>query len=139
MAWEEVHRKGYGVVTPSVDEIEIDQPELIKHGSKYGVKLRAVSPSIHLIQANIETEIAPIVGTQEQANDLIAYIADQHGEDDEKGIWDTNIFGKTVRQLVEEGMDTKVDRLGDESRIKLQETIQKVVNDGNGGLVCIII
>ena len=138
-AWEEVHRKGYGVVTPSVDEIEIDQPELIKHGSKYGVKLRAVSPSIHLIQANIETEIAPIVGTQEQANDLIAYIADQHGEDDEKGIWDTNIFGKTVRQLVEEGMDTKVDRLGDESRIKLQETIQKVVNDGNGGLVCIII
>ena len=86
-----------------------------------------------------ETEIAPIVGTQEQANDLIAYIADQHGEDDEKGIWDTNIFGKTVRQLVEEGMDTKVDRLGDESRIKLQETIQKVVNDGNGGLVCIII
>ena len=122
-AWEEVHRKGYGVVTPSVDEIEIDQPELIKHGSKYGVKLRAVSPSIHLIQAN----------------DLIAYIADQHGEDDEKGIWDTNIFGKTVRQLVEEGMDTKVDRLGDESRIKLQETIQKVVNDGNGGLVCIII
>lgn len=89
--------------------------------------------------ANTETEIAPIVGTQEQANDLIAYIADQHGEDDEKGIWDTNIFGKTVRQLVEEGMDTKVDRLGDESRIKLQETIQKVVNDGNGGLVCIII
>lgn len=71
-------------MTPSVDEIEIDQPELIKHGSKYGVKLRAVSPSIHLIQANIETEIAPIVGTQEQANDLIAYIADQHGEDDEK-------------------------------------------------------
>lgn len=70
---------------------------------------------------------------------MIAYIADQHGEDDEKGIWDTNTFGKTRSSLVEEGMDTKVDRLGDESRIKLQETIQKVVNDGNGGLVCIII
>lgn len=138
-AWDEVHRKGYGVVTPSVDEITIDQPELIRHGSKYGVKLRALSPSVHLIQANIETEIAPIVGTEQQAKDLIDYISGQHGESEENGIWDTNIFGKTVRQLVEEGMDAKVNRLGEESQLKLQETIQKVVNDGNGGLVCIII
>lgn len=139
-AWEEVHRKGYGVVTPSVEEISIDDPELIRHGNKFGVKLKAVSPSIHLIQANIETEIAPIVGTEQQAKDLIEYISGQHGENGDKtDIWDTNIFGKTVRQLVEEGMATKVNRLGEESQMKLQETIQKVVNDGNGGLVCIII
>lgn len=138
-AWEEVHRKGYGVVAPGVEEITIEQPELIRHGSKFGVKLRATSPMVHLIQANIETEIAPIVGTEQQAQDLITYIAEQAKEEDGNGIWDTNIFGKTVRQLVEEGMRVKVDRLGDESQAKLQETIQKVVNDGNGGLVCIII
>ena len=138
-AWEEVHRKGYGVVTPSVEEISIDEPELIRHGNKFGVKLKAVSPSIHLIQANIETEIAPIVGTEQQAKDLMEYISGQHGDGDASDIWDTNIFGKTVRQLVDEGMATKVNRLGEESQMKLQETIQKVVNDGNGGLVCIII
>ncbi len=137
-AWNEVRRKGYGVITPGVDEILIDEPELIRHGSKYGVKIKAVSPSVHLIQANIETEIAPIVGTQQQAEDLIQYISGQNSEKKES-IWDTNIFGKTVQQLVEEGMDTKVNRLTDESQVKLQETIQKVINDSNGGLVCIII
>ena len=137
-AWNEVHRKGYGVITPGVDEIMIDDPELIRHGNKFGVKIKAVSPSVHLIQANIETEIAPIVGTQQQAEDLIQYISGKNTEKQES-IWDTNIFGKTVQQLVEEGMATKVNRLTDESQIKLQETIQKVINDSNGGLVCIII
>ena len=137
-AWQEVHQKGYGVITPTTDEIIIDEPELIHHGNKFGVKLKAVSPSIHMIQANIETEIAPIVGTQEQAQDLIRYISGQSGENTE-GIWETNIFGKTVRQLVEEGMESKVNKLTQESQLKLQETIQKVVNDSNGGLVCIII
>lgn len=137
-AWQEVHQKGYGVITPTTNEITIDEPELIHHGNKYGVKLKAVSPSIHMIQANIETEIAPIVGTEEQAKDLIEYISGQGGENPD-GIWDTNIFGKTVRQLVEEGMDSKVNKLTQESQMKLQETIQKVINDSNGGLVCIII
>ena len=96
-------RKGYGVITPSVEDIKLDEPELIHHGNKFGVKLRATSPSIHLIQADIETEIAPIVGTKEQAEDLVRYIAggeDIVSEDGQSGIWDTNIFGKTVRQLV---------------------------------------
>ena len=137
-AWNDVHRKGYGVITPGIDEIMIDEPELIHHGNKYGVKIKAVSPSVHLIQANIETEIAPIVGTQQQAEDLIQYISGKNTEKQES-IWDTNIFGKTVQQLVEEGMETKVSRLTDESQVKLQETIQKVINDSNGGLVCIII
>ena len=133
-----MHRKGYGVITPDVGDIVIDDPELIHHGNKFGVKIRAVSPSVHLIQANIETEIAPIVGTKEQAEDLIQYISGQN-TDKQESIWDTNIFGKTVKQLVEEGMDSKVGRLTDESQIKLQETLQKVINDSNGGMVCIII
>ncbi|MCM1046668.1 MAG: stage IV sporulation protein A [Candidatus Gastranaerophilales bacterium] len=131
-----VRMKGYGVVTPDKEEITLDKPELIKHGNKFGVKIRATSPSIHMIRANIETEIAPIVGTKEQADDLIRYI-DQ--ADENQSIWDTNIFGKTVEQLVNDGITTKVASIGDESQVKLQDTMQKIVNDSNGGMVCIII
>ncbi|MCM1026773.1 MAG: stage IV sporulation protein A [Roseburia sp.] len=131
-----VRIKGYGVVTPDKDEITLEQPELIKHGNKFGVKIKASSPSIHMIRANIETEIAPIVGTQEQAEDLITYI---NQTDAQSGIWDTNIFGKTVEQLVNDGITAKVAVIGEESQIKLQDTMQKIVNDSNGGMVCIII
>lgn len=137
-ACAQVRVRGYGIVPPGEDEIRIAEPELIRHGSKFGVKIRASCPSLHLIQANIETEIAPIVGDEEQAKDLIDYIA-QNTRDNPDGIFDTNIFGKTIRQLVDEGIHTKVNRLTEESQIKLQDTIQKVVNDSNGGLVCIII
>ncbi len=136
-AVESVRCKGYGVVTPNRDEITLDKPEVIKHGNKYGVKIKAESPSIHMIRANIETEIAPIVGTQEQAEDLIQYITDANAED--KGIWATNIFGKTIEQLVNDGISNKVSLIGEESQLKLQETMQKIVNDSNGGMVCIII
>ncbi len=136
-AMEQVRQTGYGVVMPSQEEITLDDPELIKHGSKFGVKIKAKSPSIHLIRAGIETEIAPIVGTKEQAEDLITYIqaADSRGE----SVWDTNIFGKTVEQLVQEGIQTKISRIEEESQVKLQESMQKIVNDMNGGMVCIII
>lgn len=138
LACDQVKGKGYGIVPPEEKEIEISEPELIRHGNKYGVKIKASCPSVHLIQANIETEIAPIVGSEEQARDLINYIS-QNGRDNPDGIFDTNIFGKTIRQLVEEGISSKVNRLTEESQVKLQDTIQKVVNDSNGGLVCIII
>ena len=131
-----VRMKGYGVVTPEKEEIILDKPELIKHGNKFGVKIRASSPSIHMIRANIETEIAPIVGTKEQADDLIRYV---NQADTEQGIWETNIFGKTVEQLVNDGITTKVASIGEESQLKLQDTMQKIVNDSNGGMVCIII
>lgn len=131
-----VRIKGYGVVTPDKDEITLEKPELIKHGNKFGVKIKASSPSIHMIRANIETEIAPIVGTEEQANDLIGFI---NQEDKDSGIWNTNIFGKTVEQLVNDGITAKVAVIGEESQLKLQDTMQKIVNDSNGGLVCIII
>ena len=131
-----VRIKGYGVVTPDKDEIILERPELIKHGNKFGVKIKASSPSIHMIRANIETEIAPIVGTQEQAEDLIAFI---NQTDAQNGIWGTNIFGKTVEQLVNDGITAKVAVIGEESQMKLQDTMQKIVNDSNGGMVCIII
>lgn len=136
-AMEAVRYKGYGVVMPDREEIVLAKPELIKQGNKFGVKIRAESPSIHLIKATIETEISPIVGTEEQAQDLIRYISDTGTN--EEGIWETNIFGKTVEQLVNDGITGKISMINEESQIKLQETMQKIVNDLNGGMVCIII
>lgn len=132
-----VRYQGYGVVKPEREEIHLNKPELIRHGNKFGVKIKAESPSIHMIRANIETEIAPIVGTQEQAEDLIKYISS--ADTREEGIWETNIFGKTVEQLVNDGISGKIAMIGEESQVKLQDTMQKIVNDSNGGMVCIII
>lgn len=132
-----VRQKGYGVVTPTKEEIEIESPTLIRHGNKFGVKIKASSPSIHMIRANIETEIAPIVGSEDQAKDLIKYISDT--KQSETGIWDTNIFGKTIEQLIQDGINGKIALVGDKSQEKLQESMEKIVNDTNGGMVCIII
>lgn len=132
-----VRQKGYGVVTPELSEIALEEPVVIKHGNKFGVRLKAVSPSIHMIKANIETEIAPIVGSEQQAKDLITYI--NENSDNEEGIWNTNIFGKTIEQLVDDGIRGKISLMTDECQMKLQETMQKIVNDSNGGMVCIII
>ncbi len=137
-ATDQVRTKGYGIVSPLKDEVSIEEPEIMKHGSKYGVKIKATAPSIHMIKADIITEVAPIVGTEEQAKDLINYIRDNAKENPE-GIWETNIFGKTVRQLVDDGINAKINKLTDENQLKLQETMQKIVNDSNGGLICIII
>lgn len=132
-----VRQKGYGVMKPKREEITLGKPEVIRHGNKFGVKMKAESPSVHLIRANIETEIAPIVGTKEQAEDLIRYI---EAADDEAGsIWETTIFGKSIEQLVEDGIRGKLALIGEESQIKLQDSMQKIVNDTNGGMVCIII
>lgn len=136
-AFASVRMKGYGVVSPAKEEITLNEPEIIKQGNKYGVKIHSQAPSIHLIRANIETEIAPIVGSEQQAKDLIEYIKDT--EQSEEGIWGTNIFGKSIEELVMDGMRSKMAMINDESQTKLQDTMQKIVNDSNGGLVCIII
>lgn len=136
-AFTTVRMKGYGVVSPVRDEITLLEPELIKQGNKYGVKIHSKAPSIHLIRANIETEIAPIVGTEDQAKDLLTFIKQE--AETEHGIWETNIFGKSVEELVMDGIRSKIAMIGDESQTKLQDTMQKIVNDSNGGLVCIII
>lgn len=132
-----VKMKGYGVVSPKKEDIHLETPVIIKQGNKYGVKIHSEAPSIHMIKANIETEIAPIVGNEQQAEDLVKYI--KEAENAEGGIWETNIFGKTIEELVMEGMRQKIMMINDESQVKLQDTMKKVVNDSNGGLVCIII
>lgn len=136
-AMDAVEQKGYGVVMPGLSDIKMEDPVLIQHGGKYGVKMRAISPSIHMIKANIETEIAPIVGSEEQAKDLIEYI--KAGEESGEGLWTTNIFGKSVGELMEDGIRSKIMQMDDECQLKLQDTMQKIVNDSNGGLICIII
>lgn len=137
-AVEQVESKGYGIVIPTKDEITIDEPEIMKHGNKYGVKIKASAPSVHMIKANIETEIAPIIGSEEQANDLIEYI-NRNAAENPLGIWNTNIYGKSIDQLINEGITTKINKMSDDSQVKLQETMQKIINDSNGGIICIII
>lgn len=136
-AMNSVKLKGYGVVSPGKTEIHLDEPVVIKQGNKFGVKIHSEAPSIHMIRANIETEIAPIVGNEQQAEDLIKYI--KEAERTPEGVWGTNIFGKSIEELVMEGMRNKITMINDESQVKLQDTMQKIVNDSNGGLVCIII
>ena len=137
-AMERVQSVGYSVVTPAQNEISLSEPELTKQSGKFGVKMHASAPSIHMIRTNIETEIAPIVGSEEQAKDLITYIkaAASSGED---AVWSTNIFGKTIAQIVEDGMNAKINQMTDDCQKKLQDAMAKIINDMNGGMVCIII
>ena len=137
-AISQVRLWGYGVVTPERSEVILDEPQVIKHGNKYGVKMKAEAPSINMIKAHIETEIAPIVGSQQQAEDLISYIK-QNAKESEDGIWNTNIFGKSIEQIVEDGIQAKVSQLTEDCQMKLQDTLQKIINDSKGGMICIII
>ncbi len=130
--------KGFGVVTPDRSEIVLDEPQLVRHGNKYGVKMKAQAPSINLIKAQIETEIAPIVGNEQQAKDLIRYIRENAGQG-EDGVWNTNIFGKSIAQIVDDGISAKISQLTEDCQLKLQDTLQKIINDSNGGMICIII
>ena len=136
-ALEAVKGTGYGVVVPELSEITIEEPEVIRQGNKFGVKIRSKSPSIHMIRAGIETEIAPIVGTEQQAEDLIKYIR----ESPERGesIWETNIFGKSLNELVREELSHKLSRMPDDARGKIRETLEKIINESAGGLICIIL
>ena len=137
-ALNDVRRKGYGIVGPMFDEIELDEPELYKHGSRYGIKLKANGEAIHMIKTNIETEVAPIVGSEEQSKEFIGDILATYKTDTEK-IWELNIFGRTLDTLISEGMNNKIYSLPEDAQIKLQESLQKIVNEGGGGLICIIL
>lgn len=136
-AMQSVRQSGYGVVLPLRDEIRVETPEIIHQGSRYGVRLKAASPTVHMIRADIETEVAPIVGSEEQAKDLIRFIEEKADQDED--MMDIRIFGKTIEQLMEEGIQTKVANISSESQSKLQNTMKKIVNDSNGGMICIII
>ena len=138
IALEEVNVKGYGIVTPSIDELKLEEPEIVKQGSKYGVKLKASAPSIHMIKADIETEVSPIVGSEKQSEDLVKYLLSEF-ENDPKQIWQSNIFGKSLHELVNEGLHNKLYRMPDEAQMKIQETLERIINEGSGGLICIIL
>lgn len=137
-ALNEVKQKGYGIVTPSIEELILDEPEMIKQGSKFGVKLKARAPSIHMIRADIETEVAPIVGSEKQSEELVNYLLSEFESDPTK-IWESNIFGKNLHELVNEGLQNKLAKMPEEAQMKLQETLQRIINEGSGGLICIIL
>lgn len=137
-ALEEVNAKGYGIVTPSIDDLVLEEPEMVKQGSRFGVKLKATAPSIHMIRTNVTTEVSPIVGSEKQSEELVNYLLSGF-ESDPKKIWESNIFGKSLHELVNEGLQTKLSKMPEEAQIKLQETLERIVNEGSGGLICIIL
>jgi stage IV sporulation protein A len=137
-ALAEVNTNGYGVVTPAIEEMFLEEPELIKQGGRFGVKLKASAPSLHIIRADITTEITPIIGSEKQCEELVSYMLDEF-ESDPKKLWQSNIFGKSLQDLVREGVQNKLYRMPENAQHKLQDTLQRIVNEGSGGLICIII
>lgn len=137
-AMAEAKGGGYGVVTPRLSEMYLEEPELIKQGGRFGVRLKASAPSFHILRANISTEITPLIGTEKQCEELVRYILSEFEEDPQK-IWQTNIFGKSLNELVQEGIQGKLYKMPETAQAKLQETLQRIVNEGGGGLICIIL
>lgn len=136
-AIEEVNATGYGIVMPSMDELSLDPPEIMRQSGRYGVRLKAGAPSIHMIRADISTEIRPVVGSEKQSEELVMYLLKDYEESPEK-IWQSNIFGKSLHELVNEGLHSKLTHMPPQARVKLQDTVQKIINDGCNGLICII-
>lgn len=137
-ALEEVQATGYGIVMPSLEELSLEEPEIVKQGGRYGVRLRASAPSIHMMRADITTEVAPIVGSEKQSEELVMYLLEEFESNPHK-IWDSNIFGKSLHDLVNEGLHNKLYRMPTDARGKLTETIERIINDGCSGLICIIL
>jgi len=138
MALEEVKQKGYGIVTPTMEELILEEPEIVKQGSRFGVRLKAKAPSIHMIRADIETEVSPIVGSEKQSEELVNYLLSEF-ENDPIKIWESNIFGKNLHELVNEGLQNKLYRMPEDAQEKLQDTLERIINEGSGGLICIIL
>ncbi len=137
-AIEEVDRKGYGIVTPGIQELTLEMPELVKQGSQFGVKLTASAPSIHMLKADIKTTISPVVGSEKQSEELVEYLLREF-EGEESKIWESNIFGKSLHELVNEGLASKLNHMPEDARGKLRETLERIINEGSSGLICIIL
>ena len=137
-ALDEVERTGYGIVMPELSELSLEEPELMKQGGRYGVRLKASAPSIHMLRADIMTEVAPIVGSESQSEDLVLYLMKQF-EENPKEIWNSDIFGKSIYSIVNEGLNNKLSRMPADARGKLRETVERVINEGCNGLICIIL
>ncbi|MGI6169191.1 MAG: stage IV sporulation protein A [Christensenellales bacterium] len=137
-AIESVRQTGYGVVPPNMAELELAEPEIVRQGNRFGVRLKASAPSLHMIRVDVQTEVAPLVGTEKESEELVQYLLSEFENAPEK-IWNTNIFGKSVNELVREGLSNKLSRMPDDVQEKLQDTLQKIINEGSGGLICILL
>lgn len=137
-AIDDVMNDGYGIVMPSIEDLTLEEPEIVKQPGGYGVKLKASAPSIHMMKADIETEVNPIVGTESQSEELVSFLLKEF-EEDPKSIWESNMFGKTLHELVSEGLNSKLAHMPDDARAKIAGTIQRIINEGSGGLICILL
>lgn len=137
-AYKQVQETGYGIVMPTMDELSLEEPQIIRQSGKYGIRLRASAPSIHMMRVNTKTEVTPIVGSEQQSQELVAYMLKEFEENPVK-IWESNIFGKSVHELVNEGLRNKLYRMPSDARAKIGETIEKIINNGCNGLICIIL
>ena len=133
-AWD----TGYGIVTPTMEELTLEEPEMVKQGSRFGVKLKAEAPSLHIMRVDIETEVSPVVGTEKQGEDLVQYLLSEF-ENDPGRIWNTNMFGKSLNDMVRENLAAKLNRLPDETREKMQEMLARIINEGHGRMICILL
>ena len=138
MALDQAEENGYGVVVPSIDDMILEEPSVFKQGGKYGVKIRAKAPSLHIMKVDLQSEVSPIVGTESQGNDMINYIMDKYKESPE-GIWETNMFGKTLFDMMDEGLKSKVDAMPIDARNKMRKTVTRIVNENRGGVICILL
>lgn len=137
-ALDSVRETGYGIVSPSSEEMILEEPKIIKQGGRYGIKLKACAPSIHMMRADIETSVSPIVGTIKQSEELVEHLLEEY-QDDPTKLWESNIFGKTLNELVNDGLRNKLDRMPEEAQGKLRETLERIINEGSGGLICLIL
>jgi stage IV sporulation protein A len=137
-ALRSANESGYGIVMPQVSDLHLEEPQIVKQAGGYGVHLRAAAQSIHMIRANIETEINPIVGTEQQSEDLVKYMMREF-EEDPASIWQSNLFGKTLYELVNEGLHAKLSHMSGDSRTRISETLERIINEGSNGLICILL
>ncbi len=138
VALDEVNQTGYGVVFPNLDEMTLEDPEIVRQGSKFGVRLKASAPSLHIMRVDINTEVSPIVGTEQQSEDLVKYLLSEF-ESNPQGIWETEMFGKSLHMLVNEGLTNKLSAMPQEAQKKMRKTLSRIVNEGKGGVICILL
>lgn len=137
-ALDQVEQTGYGIVVPSKNEYTLENPEVVKQGGKYGVKIKASAPSLHIVKVDVETEVTPLVGTESQSQDLVAYLSEKF-ENDPDGIWDTNLLGKSLYSLIDDNIGTKILAMPADAQRKMKKTLGRIINEGKGGVLCILL
>lgn len=137
-ALQEAYTTGYGIVLPGLEEMELEDPEIVRQGGRYGLKMRASAPSIHMIRADIQTTVSPIVGNEKQSEDMVNYLL-QEFEGDTNKLWQSNIFGRSFNEIVGDDLQGKLKRMPEDARKKMQTALERIINEGSGGLICIIL